>query len=84
MANGLKDVIAQLDRQKTAIERALEALREIGGIDLAPPAPVKAQTKTRRKAKRKSRITPEGRKRLAEAMRARWAARRAASKKRGA
>ena len=85
MANAFTDIIARLEGQKAAIERALAALREIGGPVLESAAarvPVTAKTPTKRKAKRKTRITPEGRARLAEAMRARWAAKKAASKKR--
>jgi hypothetical protein len=81
------DIVAQLEHQKAAIERALAALREIGGPvseSAARPAPVPAKTRATRKAKRKTRITPEGGARLAEAMRARWAAKKAGSKKRGA
>ena len=84
MAGRLNDVIARLEEQKTGIERALSALRQIEGSGVQsreekPPAPRKAQTK------RKRRITPEGRKRLAEAMKRRWAVKRAAvqAKKRG-
>jgi hypothetical protein len=33
MAGGLSEIIARLERQKTAIEQALTALREIEGID---------------------------------------------------
>jgi hypothetical protein len=86
MANGLKDAIARLEQQKTAIERALAALREIDGpgAETSAPAPAPVKAKTKRKAKRKSRITPEGRARLAEAMRKRWAAKRAAAKKKRA
>jgi hypothetical protein len=88
MANGLKDIITQLEQQKTAIERALAALREVDGLspDSATPAPPPAKAAT--KAKRKGGMTPEGRARLSEALRRRWAAKRAAkataSKKRGA
>ena len=84
MANGLKDAIARLEQQKTAIERALAALREIDAPGVEASAPAPAPVKAKRKAKRKSRITPEGRARLAEAMRKRWAAKRAAAKKKRA
>ena len=84
MARGLNDIIARLEVQKSAIERALSALREIEGSGVQsreekPPAPRKVRTK------RKRRITPEGRKRLAEAMKRRWAVKRTAvqAKKRG-
>jgi hypothetical protein len=81
---GLNDIIARLEEQKSAIERALSALRQITGSGVQSreeksPAPRKVRTK------RKRRITPEGRKRLAEAMKRRWAVKRTAvqAKKRG-
>jgi hypothetical protein len=84
MAGGLNDIIARLEEQKGAIERALSALRELEGSGVQsreekPPAPRKIRTK------RKRRITPEGRKRLAEAMKRRWAVKRTAvpARKRG-
>ena len=72
MAGGLNDITARLEEQKSAIERAVSALRAIEGSgvqsrDETPPAPRKVRTK------RKRRITHEGRKRLAEAMKRRWA-----------
>jgi len=77
MAGGLNDIIARLEEQRRAIERALSALREIEGSgvqsrDEKPSAPRKVRTK------RKRGITPEGRKRLAEAMTRRWAVKRTA------
>jgi hypothetical protein len=38
MPSGINDVIAQLEKQKSAIERALQALRDVDGS--ADPAPV--------------------------------------------
>jgi len=79
MAGGLNDIIARLAEQKSAIERALSALRQIEGSVVVqsgeeiPPAPRKVR------AKRKRRITPEGRTRLAEAMKRRWAVKRTAA-----
>ena len=62
----------------------MSALREIEGSEVQsreekPHAPRKVR------AKHKRRITPEGRKRLAEAMKRRWAVKRTAvqAKKRG-
>src|SRR5579863_9658138 len=84
MAGGLYDIIAKVEQQRNAIERALSALREIEGSEVQSreeksPAPRKVQ------AKRKRGITPEGGKRLAEAMKRRWAVKRTAvrAKKRG-
>jgi hypothetical protein len=84
VASGLNDIIASLEEQKSAIERALSALKEIEGNGVqsseeSAPAPRKLR------GKRKGGISTEGRKRLAEAMKRRWAVKRTAvqAKKRG-
>lgn len=105
--DGLTNIIAQLEKQKTAIERALAALREVEGIEPAAPAPASSVPARRKvsnkrslgqkarwaakkaaettplaapaKAPSKGGMTPEGRKRLAEAMKKRWAVKRAGS-----
>ena len=108
MTDGLTGIIAQLERQKAAIERALEALREVEGIEAPTPKATPAKRSSVRGAvdrrsegqrKRwaakkaseaapeqepeqaisKSRVTPEGRQKLADAMKKRWAAKRAGS-----
>jgi hypothetical protein len=80
MANSLNDVIKKLEQQRIGIERALAALREIEGPGLETTAPAAAPApRGRRKAKRKGGMTPEGRKRLSEALKARWAAKKAGS-----
>jgi hypothetical protein len=78
MTNGLKEVIKGLEKQKTAIERALAALREVDGtaVESAPLAAVPAR---RGRPKRTGGMTPEGRKRLSEALKKRWAVKKAAS-----
>jgi hypothetical protein len=109
LTDGLANIIAQLERQKTAIEKALTVLREVEGIE-APTAAESPRTrrpvKNRRsegqrkrwaakkvsvsapvvaaseKAAPNRRLTPAGRKSLAESMKRRWAAKRAAGKKR--
>lgn len=79
MTNGLKEVIKGLEKQKTAIERALAALKEVDGtpVETTPLAAVPARRG--RPAKRKGGMTPEGRRRLSEALKKRWAVKRAAS-----
>jgi hypothetical protein len=84
LSEEFKNIIAQLEKQKAAIERALAALRAAEG----PAEPVSTQAAAKpasAPAKRKGRLTPEGRRRLAEAMKRRWAAKRTAAqaKKRG-
>ena len=71
MADTLNGIINQLERQKTAIERALTALRGIEGTPApAPPASAPAVLK--------GGMTPAGRRRLSAAMKKRWAAKKAA------
>ncbi len=78
MANSLNEVIKKLEQQRTGIERALAALREIEGP--AASVPVTAPGPGRpRKVRRKGGMTPEGRRRLSEALKARWAAKKAGS-----
>jgi hypothetical protein len=78
MANSLNEVIRKLEQQRIGIERALAALREIEGPGLETMAPATAAApRGRRKAKRKGGMTPEGRRRLSEALKARWAAKKA-------
>lgn len=63
-------IISELELKKTAIDRAIAALREIdmkdGSAAAAPSKKVRPE------------ISRSGRERLAEAMRQRWAAKRAA------
>jgi len=73
MADALNGIINQLEQQKTAIERALLALRGIEGIESPAPAPAKSVPPTR-----KGRMTPEGKQRLVAALKKRWAAKKVA------
>ena len=76
MTDGLTSIIAQLERQKAGIERALVALREVDGTatdELNVTSP----------ATRKGGMTPEGKKRLIKALKKRWAAKKAAQEASG-
>ena len=80
MTDGLKIAIEQLERQKAAIEKALVVLREIDG----PVAPVTKRAYKKREAApapKKRTMSEEGRRRIGEATRKRWAAKRAANAK---
>jgi hypothetical protein len=79
MADGLKEIIESLERQRTAIENALSALRGIEVAGEQTSTSTRGGTRGRGPAKRKGGMTPEGRRRLAEAMKRRWAAKRAGS-----
>jgi hypothetical protein len=68
----LDSIIGNLERQREAIDKALEALHEVGGAPHAGGRPAKKK----RAAKKKGGLTEEGRRRLSENMRKRWAAKR--------
>jgi hypothetical protein len=78
------EVIAQLEKKMAAIDAALAALRGLNGIEAPrrgpgrPPA-AKHAAANQAPAKRRRGISAEGRKRLAEAMKRRWAAKRTAA-----
>ena len=66
-------MISQLERQRSAIDRAISALRDVdaGKLQTASAARVASRPV-------KNRLSEEGRRRIAEATRKRWALRRAA------
>jgi hypothetical protein len=68
MTEGLNGIIARLERQKTAIEHALSALRDVEGIET--PDPVPAAPPTRKSAVKNRR---------SQAQKKRWAAKKAAA-----
>lgn len=65
--NDVTSIVSELERQKAAIERAIEALQEVSG-------PGGRSSGRRQPAAKKRRLSPEGRRRIAEAARRRWAA----------
>ena len=70
--NEIANIINRLETQKAAIEQALEALRDFGETgSITPRKSVGKAAPTR-----KGGMTPEGRRRLAQAMKRRWAAKR--------
>jgi hypothetical protein len=78
LAGGLKRLVARLDTHGAAIDRALTALRGIASPGVADTVAAPAAAK-KTAAKRRRGITPEGRRRLAEAMKSRWAVKRTAA-----
>lgn len=73
--NDIKRIINELERQRTAIDKAIAALRDVtlsagatAGSSASSQAPV---------ARKKRRLSPEGRRRIIEATKKRWAAARA-------
>ena len=80
----MKDVdsiISDLEQQRSAIERAIAALREIGGASAPQPRKVgRPAGSGKRVAKKTRRLSPEGRRRIIEALKKRWAEKKAADK----
>jgi hypothetical protein len=72
--NNVENVISQLEEQRSAIDRAISVLREVNGSSATTTgAHAIAQGKTG-----KRRLSPEGRRRIIEATKKRWAAKRLA------
>jgi hypothetical protein len=74
MTEGFGSIVAQLEHQKTAIERALAALREVEGV--AAPAAIASSSSA--PAKRRGRPKGTGLNRRSEGQKKRWAAKKAA------
>jgi hypothetical protein len=76
MAQSFDGIISQLEQQKAAIDKALAALRDIGGtggLVTGTPEPTSAP------AARKGGMSPEGKQRLIAALKKRWAAKKRAA-----
>lgn len=72
---GVTDILAQIDREIAQLQQARALLAGTAkGAKAASPA-------TRTPAKKKRNLTPEGRKRIAEAVKRRWAEQRKQSAK---
>jgi hypothetical protein len=72
--NNVENVISQLEEQRSAIDRAISALREVNGAPSTGPGVHRiGQSKTK-----KRRLSAEGRRRIIEATKKRWAAKRMA------
>jgi hypothetical protein len=76
-------ILSEIDAEIARLQQARSALTAIAGGTVAPKRgrPKGSVNKKSAKASRKRNLTPEGRKRIAEAMKRRWAERRAAASK---
>ncbi len=79
MLSDFKEIISKLEKQKAAIDQALAILRDFSGDD-AEQATSPRKTSLKRVGKKRV-MSEEGRKRIAEASKRRWAAVRKAAKK---
>jgi hypothetical protein len=71
----IESIVSELEQQRSAIDRAISALREVSGTQASETSDGSQQQQA--PATKKRGITPAGRRKLAEAMRRRWAAKRA-------
>jgi uncharacterized protein YyaL (SSP411 family) len=74
--NDITRVISRLEQQRASIDRALAALREIEAVTPADDPPLRSAAGVGKPKKR--RMSAAGRKNIAEAVRRRWAEKRAA------
>ena len=67
---GVSDILTQIDREIAQLQQARALL---GGGAAAAPKKAAAAPAAKKPAKKKRNLTPEGRKRIAEAVKRRWA-----------
>jgi hypothetical protein len=67
---GVSEILAQIDREIAQLQQARALL---GGAAKAKAKKVAAAPVAKKAAKKKRNLTPEGRKRIAEAVKRRWA-----------
>jgi hypothetical protein len=80
LPSNFKDIINRLEQQKAAIDKAIAVLREIDDSGISESE--RPKSKTAKKTAKKRAMSQEGRKRIADASRKRWAAvRKTAGKK---
>ena len=72
----LKDILAELDQE---IARLQQARILLGGEAVKKRVATKKKAPVTKPAPKKRKLTPEGRKRIAEAMKRRWAERKKAA-----
>ena len=72
----INSIVSELEQQRDAIERAIKALKEVAGARAVKPAIEQTPLPAGRK---KRHLSAEGRRRIIEATKKRWAAKRAAA-----
>jgi hypothetical protein len=76
---GIQEILSSIDREIALLQRARTMLAGIAsGRTEAAPRPARGAAKAK-KTTRKRQLTPEGRRRIAEAVKRRWAAHRKAA-----
>jgi hypothetical protein len=77
--NDVDSIISQLEKQRDAIDRALAALREVEGG--SAPAKRRGRPPAQKKSVAKRVLSPEGRAKISEAAKRRWADLKKSAKK---
>jgi hypothetical protein len=72
----LSQIVSELERERNRIDRAIAALNGLNGTGIERAAKTSSVKPAARTAKRRGHLTAEGRKRLSEMMKKRWAERR--------
>ena len=75
---GVAEILIQIDHEIAQLQQ-VRALLGGGVIKTAPKKATPATKKTTQKRKKKRNLSPEGRKRIAEAVKRRWAEQRKAA-----
>lgn len=76
---GLPEVLAEIDKEISNLKRARALLADESVAKRGPGRPKGSSGKPAKKKKKKRNLTPEGRKRIAEAVRRRWAVQKMAA-----
>ena len=75
---GVSEILAQIDREIAQLQQARSLL---GGAAATAPKKAAAARAAKKPVKKKRNLTPEGRKRIAEAVKRRWAEQKKAAAK---
>jgi hypothetical protein len=75
---GVSEILAQIDREIAQLQQARALL---GGEHTVAPKKAAAVPVAKKSVKKKRNLTPEGRKRIAEAVKRRWAEQKKAAAK---
>jgi hypothetical protein len=72
----LDRIVEELKKERGRLDRAIAVLEESASPRVAKKTSIAARQPTASKRRKRGGITPEGRRRLSEAMKKRWAERR--------
>jgi pyruvate/2-oxoglutarate dehydrogenase complex dihydrolipoamide acyltransferase (E2) component len=78
---GVSEILAQIDREIAQLQHARSVLGGKAAPAAKKAAKAPAAKKTGKRRKKKRNLTPEGRKRIAEAVKRRWAEQKKAAAK---